>query len=149
MPRTDLVADLAKKSGLVWLVYGGRTHAVWHEWVGDAICVVAGGGEQTLPGLADQQSVRVLLRSKATRALVAEIEATVEVVDPASKDWGPVTSALKAGRLNLTDGSTAIDRWARESVVVRLRPQGSPSLPGGMDSSLPATRPHLSRPDLG
>lgn len=144
MPRTDLVAELAKKSGLVWLGYGGRTHAVWHAWVGDAICVVSGGGEQIVPDLAAQPSVTVLLRSKATRALVAEVTATVRRVDPASEHWAPVTAALKAGRLNLSDAGTAIDRWAAESVVVRLVPQGAPVLPGALDSSLAVTWPPLS-----
>lgn len=145
MPPTDLVAELAKKSGLVWIVYGGRSRAVWHEWVSDAICVVSGGAEQALPDIASQSAVRVLLRSKATRALVAEIEATVEVVTQASEHWVPVTSALKAGRLNLDDSSPAIDRWAAESVVVRLVPIGAPSLPRDIDSTIGHTSPRLSR----
>lgn len=145
MPPTDLVAELAKKSGLVWISYDGRTRAVWHEWVGDAICVVAGGTEQALPDLAAQESVMVSLRSKATRALVAEIEATVDVITPASEHWDPVTSALKAGRLNLVDGTEAIDRWARESIVVRLVPTGTQALPGDIDSTIGHTSPRLTR----
>lgn len=145
MPPTDLVAELAKKSGLVWISYAGRTRAVWHEWVGDAICVVAGGTEQALPAIAAQPTVTVSLRSKATRALVAEVEATVDVIDPTSEHWGPVTSALKAGRLNLTDTSGAIDRWARDSVVVRLVPTGPPAVPRDIDSTIGHTSPRLSR----
>lgn len=145
MPPTDLVAELAKKSGLVWISYGGRTRAVWHEWVGDAICVVAGGTEQALPDIAAQQSVTVSLRSKATRALVAEIEATVDVITPESEHWDPVTSALKAGRLNLVDGTEAIERWARESVVVRLVPTGTQALPRDIDSTIGHTSPRLAR----
>ncbi len=145
VPPTDLVAELAKKSGLVWISYGGRTRAVWHEWVGDAICVVAGGTEQSLPDIAAQDSVKVALRSKATRALVAEIDVTVEVVTVESEHWGPVTSALKAGRLNLADSSGAIERWARESVVVRLVPTGTLSIPAAMSTELGHTSPRLAR----
>ncbi|MET1038359.1 MAG: hypothetical protein ABW075_08800 [Aeromicrobium sp.] len=144
MPPTDLVADLAKKSGLVWVSYGGRTHAVWHEWVGDAVCIVSGGTEQALPGIADQQGVTLLLRSKTTRALAASVEARVEIVAPGSEHWDPTTTALKAGRLNLADSASAISRWADESLVVRLVPAGAPDVPATIDSSRTATRPHLA-----
>jgi hypothetical protein len=146
VPPTDLVAELAKKSGLVWVAYAGRTKAVWHEWVGDAVCVVSGGGEQSLPGIADEQVVTLLLRSKGTRALAAQVQARVEVVAPGSEHWDIVTTALRAGRLNLPDTTHAIDRWARESVVVRLVPDADPRRPGSIDPSLPATRPILSAP---
>lgn len=146
MPPTDLVAELAKKSGLVWISYAGRTRAVWHEWVGDAICVVAGGTEQDLPDLAAQQTVTVLLRSKSTRALAARTEAQVEIVAPGSEYWDSVTTALKSGRLNLVNGAEAVQRWADECVVVRLVPVGEPVTPATIDSSLSATRPVLARP---
>lgn len=139
-----LVADLTKKSGLVWVSYAGSTHAVWHEWVGDAACIVSGGREQQLPGIADQRSVTLLLRSKSTRALAAQIEAQVEVIGSDSEHWEPVTTALKAGRLNLHDGATAIERWARESVVVRLVPQGAATVPTAMTTELAHTAPRLA-----
>ncbi|GAA3513893.1 hypothetical protein GCM10022234_05850 [Aeromicrobium panaciterrae] len=145
MPPTDLIADLAKKSGLVWVTYARHTHAVWHEWVGDAVCVVAGGTEQPLPDIEKHQTVTLSLRSKATRALVAEAEARVEVVTPGSEHWDVVTETLKGGRLNITDGDHAIERWARESVVVRLVPTGTVTLAADVSSSLPRTSPHLSR----
>lgn len=144
MSTTDLVADLARKSGLVWVSYDGRARAIWHEWVGDAVAVVSGGSEQQLPGLAEQSAVTLLLRSKTTRALVAEAEATVEAVAPGSEHWDAVTTALKAGRLNLADPDHAIERWARESFVVRLVPTGVALLPGAIDSSLAVTSPSLA-----
>ncbi len=85
--RTDLVAELAKKSGLLWISYGRRVHPVWHEWVGDAVCVVAGGSEQPLPDIERHETVVLSLRSKSTRALVAEVTARVEVVAPESEHW--------------------------------------------------------------
>lgn len=145
MPPIDLIADLAKKSGLVWVSYAHHSRAVWHEWVGDAVCVVSGGSEQPLPRIAEHQTVTLLLRSKATRALVAEASARVEVITPESEHWDPVTTALKSGRLNLVDSDNAIERWARECVVVRLVPTGEVTLPGGIVSSIERTSPHLSR----
>ena len=145
MQPTDLIADLAKKSGLVWVTYARHTHAVWHEWVGDAVCVVSGGTEQPLPGIDKHQTVLLSLRSKSSRALVAEAEAAVEVIAPDSEHWESVTRALKSGRLNLDDADNAIDRWARESVVVRLVPTGKITMADGISSSRPRTSPHLSR----
>lgn len=144
MSSADLVADLAKKSGLVWVSYAGRDHAVWHEWVGDAVCVVSGGSEQTLPGLAEVPAVTLRLRSKSTRALAAMVEARVEVVAPGSEHWDSVTTALKAGRLNLHDGDRAIERWATESLVVRLVPDGTVSLPASIPSAIGHTAPRLT-----
>lgn len=145
MNRIDLVAELAKKSGLLWISYAGRTHAVWHEWLDDAVCVVAGGSEQPLPDIERHETVILSLRSKSTRALVAEVKARVEVVTPGSEQWEPVTAALKAGRLNLIDSDHAIDRWARESVVVRLVPTGEVSLPDQIATTIGQTSPHLTR----
>ncbi len=142
---TDLIADLAKKSGLVWVSYANHTHAIWHEWVGDAVCAVTGGTEQPLPDIAKHQTVTLSLRSKASRALVAQVGATVDVITPDSEHWESVTATLKAGRLNIVDADHAIDRWARESVVVRLVPTGAITLADGMSTSIPRTSPHLSR----
>ncbi|KAA1397563.1 hypothetical protein [Aeromicrobium ginsengisoli] len=145
MNRTDLVAELAKKSGLLWISYAGHTRAVWHEWVGDAVCVVAGGTEQPLPDIERHETVILGLRSKSTRALVAEVKAKVEVVTPDSEHWEVVTSALKSGRLNLSDGDHAIERWATESVVVRLVPTDEISLPDQIATTIRHTSPHLTR----
>lgn len=145
MSTTDLVAELAKKSGLVWVSYGGRDHAVWHEWVGDAVCVVSGGTEQSLPGIAEHDVVTVSLRSKSTRALAARVEARVDVVAPASEHWDAVTTALRTGRLNLADSDGAVERWAAESVVVRLVPTGEAVVPGAMSVDIGRTAPRLSR----
>ena len=144
MTTTDLIAELAKKSGLVWVSYAGRDRAVWHEWVGEAVCVVSGGTEQALPGLTDQRTVTLLLRSKSTRALAATVEARVEVVEPSSEHWETVTTALKTGRLNLVDSEHAVERWAADSVVVRLVPTGSVSVPSDLSTDIDHTAPRLS-----
>ncbi|MGE5719363.1 MAG: hypothetical protein ACM3XQ_05775, partial [Nocardioidaceae bacterium] len=62
---TALIAELGKKTGVCWLRYdserpGGtpqRARAAWHVWYDDALHLVAGGGEQPLPGIADAERV--------------------------------------------------------------------------------------------
>jgi len=140
----DLVSDLAKKSGLVWITVHDRTYPVWHELVDDAICVVGGGGEQPIPDVHDDDKVLLLLRSKTNRQLVATVEATVEVLTPESSAWDDVTAALKSGRLNLPDSDHAIERWARESTVLRLVPHEPVILASDLPTDRRQTSPRLS-----
>jgi hypothetical protein len=140
----DLVTDLAKKSGLVWIEHDGRTQAVWHELVGETICMVVDGAEQPLPDVRDGDTVTLLLRSKTNRQLVASVPATVGTVTPEDPDWDTITSALKSGRLNLPDSDTAIERWARESRVLRLMPHEPVTLAGDLPSDRRPTTPRLS-----
>jgi hypothetical protein len=140
----DLVTDLAKKSGLVWIEFAGRTQAVWHELVDGTICVVGGGGEQPIPDVHDDDKVLIMLRSKTNRQLVATVGATVEVLTPESPAWEDVTAALKSGRLNLHDSDHAIDRWARESRVLRLVPHEPVVLASDLPSDRRQTSPRLS-----
>jgi hypothetical protein len=140
----DLVTDLAKKSGLVWITSDDRTYPVWHELVEGAICVVGGGGEQPIPDVHDDDKVLLLLRSKTNRQLVATVEATVEVLTPESSAWDDVTAALKSGRLNLPESDHAIERWARESRVLRLVPHEPVILASDLPSDRRQTAPRLS-----
>lgn len=144
MSDLDLVADLAKKSGLVWITAHEHTYPVWHELVDGAICVVGGGGEQPIPDAEDNDKVLVLLRSKTNRQLVATVEATVEVLTPESPAWDDVTAALKAGRLNLPDSDHAIERWARDSRVLRLVPHEPVILASDLPTDRRQTSPRLS-----
>ena len=144
MSDLDLVTDLAKKSGLVWIEHDGSSQAVWHEVVDEAVCVVGGGGEQPLPDVTDGDTVTLLLRSKTNRQLVAAVPATVGTVSPDDPDWDTVTAALKGGRLNLPDSDTAVERWARESRVLRLVPHEPVTLAGDLPSDRRPTSPRLS-----
>jgi hypothetical protein len=140
----DLVTDLAKKSGLVWITSHDRTFPVWHELVEGAICVVGGGGEQPIPDVLDDDQVLILLRSKTNRQLVATVEASVQVLTPESPAWDDVTAALKSGRLNLPDSDHAIERWARESKVLRLVTHEPVILASDLPSDRRQTAPRLS-----
>lgn len=140
-----LVGELAKKSGIVWISYHGHAHPVWHEWVGDAVCVVANGTEQPLPGIQSQPTVTLILRSKTNRQLIAEAEATVELLTPESEHWDVVTSTLRTGRLNLPDRGDAIGRWSRECQIVRLIPTGVITLAADVPAVIGQSVPHLAR----
>jgi hypothetical protein len=119
-----LVAELAKKTGVSWVRHAQQTHAVWHVWHDDALCLVSGGDEQPLPDIEDGARVEVLMRSKDNGGRLLTWVGTASVVPPGSAEWGPVTTALVAGRLNLADLSTAADGWAGTSVVRRIVPTG-------------------------
>jgi hypothetical protein len=148
----DLVTDLAKKSGLVWIEHAGDVFPVWHELVPSAggasdavaVCVVGGGAEQPIPDVREGDEVTLLLRSKTNRQLVASVGATVHVVTPDQPEWGEVTAALKGGRLNLPDMDTAIERWERESRVLRIVPHEPVTLAGDLPHDRRPTTPRLS-----
>lgn len=144
MSDLDLVTDLAKKSGVLWIEFADRTYPVWHELVDHAVCVVGGGAEQPIPEVHDGDTVSLLLRSKANRHLVARVDATVEVLTLDSPAWDAVTSTLKSGRLNLPDMDTAIERWARESTVLRLVPREPVLLAADLPHDRRPTSPRLS-----
>ena len=125
---TALVAEVARKSALVWLRPAGDEHgpamAAWHVWYDDAVHVVSGGAEQSLPDLPDGAEVDVIARSKDTGGRVVTFRATVSTVFPGTDEWEPVVRELHAKRLNPRDGEQQPARWARESRVVRLTPTG-------------------------
>ena len=119
-----LVAELAKKTGVCWLRYGGATHPAWHVWLTDALFVVSGGAEQPLPGIEQQTRAEVVMRSRDNGGRLVTWVGSVSAVHPDDELWEPVTSALVAGRLNLRDLAAAPAHWARHSVVTRIAPTG-------------------------
>ena len=119
-----LVAELGKKTSVSWVRYDGGTHAVWHVWHEDALCLVSGGDEQPLPDIDDGDPVEVIMRSKDNGGRLVTWVGTASVVPPESAEWGPVTAVLVRERLNLDDLTTAADAWARTSVVRRIVPTG-------------------------
>jgi hypothetical protein len=128
---TALIAELGKKTGVCWLRYAERsgetsprTRAAWHVWHDDALHLVAGGGEQPLPGIANAERVEVVMRSKENGGRLVTWAGRVSVVRPTDAAWEEVTTALVPGRLNLPDLSTVKQRWAERSVVVRVDPTG-------------------------
>lgn len=133
---TALTAELAGKSGLVWVAVGDQpARALWHAWHDGAVAIVTGGIEQDDPGLVDGGEVKVVLRSKENSARQLSIMATVERLDPAGAAWEAVVPGLHGKRLNAPDGEEQPRRWGRESSVWLLRPTGrATETPGAMSA---------------
>lgn len=112
-----VIEEGAKKSGVLWLTLD-KPRLAWHTWHEGAIYVVTGEGEQQLPGLAERDTVQVLLRSKDNGAQLTTFDARVEVVDQAAAP--DAVAALAKDRLNAPTGLP--ERWAASATVVRLTP---------------------------
>lgn len=148
-----LTQELGKKSGVCWLRYAGVDHPVWHVWLDDALYVVSGGQEQPLPGIEDEDTVEVVMRSKETGQRLITWVGHARRVGPDDELWQPVTAALVAGRLNLDDMATAADEWARSSVVTRIVPtsevrEAPGSLPDDAHLKIPPGTPATTRGPL-
>lgn len=140
-----LIAELGKKTGVSWVSYAGETHAVWHLWHDDALCLVSGGAEQPLPGIEDAGSVSVTMRSKENGGRLVTWVGEVTVVRPEDEGWDDVTAALVSDRLNLDDLSTAAAEWGRTSTVSRVVPTGELlEAPGRLDSDAHLAAPKVS-----
>ncbi|MFI9845567.1 hypothetical protein ACIHFD_51695 [Nonomuraea sp. NPDC051941] len=116
---TAAIEEGAKKSGILWLTLD-RPRLAWHTWHDGAIYLVTGGEEQALPGIDALDRVHVTLRSKDNGARLVEFEAAVAVVDQAAA--ADAVAALAKERLNALDSEHLIERWARDSTVLRLTP---------------------------
>ncbi|GIJ48524.1 hypothetical protein Val02_54100 [Virgisporangium aliadipatigenens] len=127
-----LVTEAVKKAAIAWI--DGR--AVWCAWVGDALYVVTGGGEQEAPALAAGATVPVTLRGDHGGRIVTW-PAAVSTVDPAGEEWSTVAPQLAGKRLNASGGPTeTAERWAAHSTVYALR-EAAPPLEAG--ETLPQT----------
>jgi hypothetical protein len=138
-----LVEEAAKKSGLLWVRRdGGRDRALWHAWVDDAVVVVGDGGEQPLNGLAEGLDVVVTVRSRDKWGRLVAFRARTELLAPRSEAWQAAVDELKGKRLNALDHEGVDERWAKESRVLRLVPQGlSVERPGAMPDSAHTAAP--------
>ncbi|MFI7628991.1 hypothetical protein [Microbispora rosea] len=120
-----VIEEGAKKSGVLWLGLPSGVRLAWHAWHDGAIHVVTGGGEQSLPGLAELAAghgeLEVVLRSKDNGAELIRFPAVAEVVDQAAAPGA--VAALAKERLNARDAAGLTARWAGESTVVRLAPR--------------------------
>jgi hypothetical protein len=118
-----LVDEALKKTWLVWVTLpSGRTQPFWHSWVGGHLYILTGSGEQPDPGLADGDTVRIVVRSKDNSQRLLGLSATAARLQPVDPDWDVATAALATGRLNLPRAEQAPERWAAdpETTIYRL-----------------------------
>jgi hypothetical protein len=126
VPLPPDVEEALRRAAVVWVGLDGRPpRAVWHVWQDGAALVVAGGGEQELPGAAEASRARLVLRRRSGLAgRLATLEATARRLWPGEAEWDAAVAALAPQRLNAPDVERLPQRWARASVVLRLEPDG-------------------------
>lgn len=151
VPDAALIEEACKKSGLIWVaVPGARDRAAWHVWQDHggqgAVYVVVGGGEQSLPGLADGLTVRVTVRSKDKGGRLVAWPGLVARITPGSEEWAAVVPTLHAKRLNAQDGEAQPERWAANSAIFRIRPHGEPFEAPGRFATASGAAPVPSSP---
>lgn len=128
-----LIVEAMRKAAVAWLgdLPGqppGRTRTVWCLWLDDALYVVSGSGEQSVPGLADASSCTVTARGDSGGRIVTW-PAAVSRVTPGGEEWERVVPQLAGKRLNLPAAEDTPARWAADCTVSRLAPVGSPLVP--------------------
>jgi hypothetical protein len=139
-----LIAEAMKRSSIAWITVpdGGRPRPAWHLWHEGAAYVVTGGIEQPLPGLAHAEYASVTARSKEAGGRLVTWIAMVQRVVPSNGQWPDAVRELHAKRLNPPDGERALERWMRESTVLRLVPTGElTEVPGSMPDASGAAPP--------
>lgn len=117
-----------RRSGVVWLLADGTgpPQPVWHLWHAGAAHVVHGGAEQVLDGVGDGDRVLVVVRSKHSQSdRVVQWWAVAHALRPGTPAWDEIVPLLHARRLNARDGDGEPARWARESSVLTLTPDGT------------------------
>lgn len=119
---TELFSVAVAKSAVSWIQIEDRAYAVWHVWDRDALLVVTGPGEQTLPPLPDQ--VLVVVPSKDNGGRLLSIRAHAVVVSPTDPTWELAVEALAAKRLNATDDLAA--RWRESCTIYAVHPFAAP-----------------------
>lgn len=125
MQVSPVIAEATKRSGAVWVDLGDGARLVWHLWHDDAMWLVCGGLEQELPGADHATSAVVTVRSKTSQNdRVVTWVADVSRVAPGAPGWDDVVPRLHGKRLNAPDGEGQPERWARDSLVLRLSPTG-------------------------
>lgn len=117
-----LIAEACSKSGVLWVrtVESTRRYLAWHVWHADAVHVVYGIEEQTLPLMSGQ--VEVVVPSKDSHARLVTFVAQAELLPARSPEWEAAADALSAARLNTRDPDRQRDRWASGTLITRLVP---------------------------
>src|SRR5688500_12340287 len=113
-----LIEEAARKAAVAWLHVPGAEPAylVWCAWVGDALYVVSGKGEQDAPGLAGAGRAHVSLRGDHGGRIITW-PAEVSVVAPGTPAWLEVATQLAGKRLNSPGGAEeTLRRWAESAV---------------------------------
>jgi hypothetical protein len=121
------VQESLKKSTILWMRWrdDGREHTmpVWFlfDVKAEAIYVLSGEREQTLPGAERMRECHIILRWKGKNARVAEIPVRVRVLPPGD-EWDSVAERVAEKRLNIPGlPEDTARRWRDECVLLELK----------------------------
>jgi hypothetical protein len=136
---TALIAEACTRTAVVWVrtVASPRNHLAWHVWHENAVHVVYGVGEQSLPMLTGQ--VEVVVPSKDSGARLVTFVAQADLLPSGSPAWLSAADALSAARLNTRDPQRQRERWSTAALITRLTPSYLVSAGPG-DDGTPAGR---------
>jgi hypothetical protein len=118
-----LVTESMRRAAVAWIEVPGHGPAVvWCVWMDEALYVVSGGAEQTVPGLAETHTATVTARGDHGGAIVTW-PATVTRVTPDSPQWPLIAPALAAKRLNSAPAPDLCRMWAAgDATINQLTP---------------------------
>ena len=120
------VQESLKKSTIIWLrwKHGGETHTmpVWFlfDQKADKLYVLSGERQQMLPGASDMREADVILRWKGRNSRVAEIPASVRVLEP-GPEWDAAAEKIAEKRLNIPGlPEDTAKRWRDECDILDI-----------------------------
>ncbi|MDQ3784093.1 MAG: hypothetical protein M3360_04340 [Actinomycetota bacterium] len=118
------VQEALKKSTIIWMRWetGSEQHTmpVWYVNDKGRIYVLSGERQQTIPGAAELRECDVILRWKGKNARIAEIPASVKVIEP-GPEWDQAAEKIAEKRLNIPGlPEETARRWREECVILEL-----------------------------
>ncbi|WP_245950263.1 hypothetical protein [Saccharothrix carnea] len=97
MEIEQVLDNALRKAAAVWIRPDGHEpRLVWALWRDGTLLVAVGGTEQEVPGLADDVTCTVTVRSPTTHSHLVDASATARLTEPDDD----TAAALRAARLN-------------------------------------------------
>ncbi|SEQ00929.1 hypothetical protein [Lentzea albida] len=97
MEITRILDAALRKAAAVWITSPGHGPRLVHaHWRADALWVITGGTEQSVPGLTDGAEVTVTVRSPSTHSHLVDAPAVARLTEPDEE----TAQALRTARLN-------------------------------------------------
>lgn len=118
------VQESLKKSTIVWMRWSldgiEQTMPVWFVLDQGKLYVLSGERQQTLPGAERIRECHVILRWKMKNARVAEIPASVRVLEP-GPEWDQIAEKIAEKRLNIPGlPEETARRWRDECHILEI-----------------------------
>ncbi len=118
------VQESLKKSTIIWLRWrdDGQVHQmpVWFVSDQGKIYVLSGERQQLIPNARNLRECEVIVRWKGRNARVAELPATVHVVEP-GPEWDRIAEKIAEKRLNIPGvPEDTARRWRDECDILEL-----------------------------